>query len=132
MRLPVPLMNLLLDTHALIWVFDANPKLLQVAREAISEGQNEVFVSAVTAWEIVIKCSLGKLELSGNYQRGLERYRFTPLSISTDHALAVETLPQHHADPFDRLLIVQAQLEGLTLVTRDGRFGAYDVTTLPA
>lgn len=125
-------MNLLLDTHALIWVFDANPKLSQAAREAISEGQNEVFVSAVTAWEIAIRRSLGKLELSGDYRRGLERYRFTPLSITTDHALAVETLPQHHADPFDRLLIVQAQLENLTLVTRDGHFGAYDVATLPA
>ncbi len=125
-------MNLLLDTHALIWVFDANPKLSRFARDAISEGQNEVFVSAVTAWEIAIKRSLGKLELKGDYRRGLERYRFTPLSISTEHALAVETLPQHHADPFDRLLIVQAQLENLTLVTRDGRFEAYDVATLPA
>ncbi len=123
-------MNLLLDTHTLIWVFDANPKLSQVARDAISEGQNEVFVSAVTAWEIAIKRSLGKLELRGNYRRGLERYRFTPLNISTEHALAVEALPQHHADPFDRLLIVQAQLENLTLVTRDGRFDNYDVMTL--
>lgn len=125
-------MNLLLDTHTLIWVFDANPKLSQAAREAISEGENEVFVSAVTAWEIAIKRGLGKLELRGDYRRGLERYRFTPLTISTEHALAVEALPQHHADPFDRLLIVQAQLENLTLVTRDGRFDDYDVMTLRA
>lgn len=125
-------MNLLLDTHTLIWVFDVNPKLSQAAREAISEGENEVFVSAVTAWEIAIKRGLGKLELRGDYRRGLERYRFTPLTISTEHALAVEALPQHHADPFDRLLIVQAQLENLTLVTRDGRFDDYDVMTLRA
>lgn len=125
-------MNLLLDTHALIWVFDNNPTLSKEAREAIADGQNEVFVSAVTAWEIAIKRSLNKLELQGDYQNGLKRYRFTPLSISTKHALAVETLPQHHADPFDRLLIAQAQLENLTLVTRDGRFADYGITTIRA
>ena len=125
-------MNLLLDTHTLIWIFDANPTLSQGAYDAIADGQNEVFVSAVTAWEIAIKRSLGKLELRGDYKRGLELYRFTPLPISTDHALAVEALPQHHADPFDRLLIVQARLENLTLVTRDRRFDDYDVVTLRA
>ena len=125
-------MNLLLDTHTLIWVFDNNPTLSQEARDAIADGQNEVFVSAVTAWEIAIKRGLNKLELRGDYQNGLRRYRFTPLSISTEHALAVETLPQHHADPFDRLLIAQAQLESLTLVTRDGRFSEYGVTTIRA
>ena len=125
-------MNLLLDTHTLIWVFDANPTLSQGAYDAIADGQNEVFVSAVTAWEIAIKRSLGKLELQGDYKRGLELYRFTPLPISTDHALAVEALPQHHADPFDRLLIVRARLENLTLVTRDRRFDDYDVMTLRA
>ncbi len=125
-------MNLLLDTHTLIWVFDTNPTLSQAARDAIADGQSEVFVSAVTAWGIAIKRSLGKLKLKGDYRRGLERYRFTSLPISTDHALAVETLPQYHADPFDRLLIVQAQLENLTLVTRDGRFDEYNVPTLRA
>lgn len=125
-------MNLLLDTHALIWVFDKNPTLSEEARAAIADGENEVFVSAVTAWEIAIKRSIGKLELQGNYQIGLKRYRFTPLSISTEHALAVEALPQHHADPFDRLLIAQAQLENLILVTRDGRFTPYGVATIRA
>ncbi len=125
-------MNLLLDTHTLIWVFDNNPTLSQQARDAIADGQNEVFVSAVTAWEIAIKRSLNKLELRGDYQNGLKRYRFTPLSISTEHALAVETLPQHHADPFDRLLIAQAKFENLTLVTRDRRFSEYSVTTIRA
>lgn len=125
-------MNLLLDTHALIWVFDSNPSLSIEAREAVANGQNEVFVSAVTAWEIAIKRALKKLELRGDYQRGLKLYRFVPLAVSTEHALAVEHLPAHHADPFDRLLIVQAQLENLTLVTRDKRFGDYDVKTLRA
>ena len=123
-------MNLLLDTHALIWVFDNNPILSKEARDAIADGHNAVFISAVTAWEIAIKRSLKKLELQGDYQNGLKRYRFTPLSISTKHALAVEELPQHHADPFDRLLIVQAQLENLILVTRDGRFSEYGVATI--
>lgn len=125
-------MNLSLDTHTLIWVFNRNPTLSQEARNAIADGQNEVFVSTVTAWEIAIKHSLKKLELQGDYQNGLKLYRFTPLSISTEHALAVEALPQHHADPFDRLLIAQAQLESLTLVTRDGRFADYGITTIRA
>ena len=120
-------MNLLLDTHTLIWVFDSNPTLSEAARDAIADGENEVFVSSVTAWEIAIKRGLKKLVLKGDYRSGMKLYRFTPLPISTDHALAVEHLPQHHSDPFDRLLIAQAQLEGLTLVTRDERFDDYGV-----
>jgi PIN domain nuclease of toxin-antitoxin system len=123
-------MNLLLDTY--IWVFDRNPTLSKEAREAIADGQNEVFVSAVTAWEIAIKRGLKKLELRGDYLRGLELYRFTPLAISTEHALAVEALPTRHADPFDRLLIVQARLENLVLVTRYERLGQYGVGIIGA
>ena len=74
-------MNLSLDTHTLIWVFDKNSTLSQEARDAIADGQNEVFVSAVTAWEIAIERSLKRLELQDDYQNGLRRYRFTPLSI---------------------------------------------------
>ena len=125
-------MNLLLDTHTLIWVFDSNPTLSKAASKAIADGQNEVFVSAVTAWEIAIKRGLKKLALKGDYQRGLELYRFTPLSVSTEHALAVEHLPRHHADPFDRLLIAQAQLETLTLVSRDEHFKEYGLNLIPA
>ncbi len=89
-----------------------------------------MFVSAVTAWEIAIKKSLGKLSAPDNYLEGLARYRFTALDITTEHALAVETLPLHHRDPFDRLLIAQAQLEKLTLVTSDPKIWAYDVAVL--
>lgn len=124
--------RLLLDTHTLIWVFDANPTLSQAAREAVADGHNTIFVSAVTAWEIAIKRSLKKLELKGDYQQGLVRYRFSPLPISTEHALAVEHLPPHHADPFDRLLIAQAQREGLTVVTRDERYADYGVAIIKA
>ncbi|ADI14896.1 type II toxin-antitoxin system VapC family toxin [Truepera radiovictrix] len=125
-------MKLLLDTHVLIWVFDGSADLATTAKEVIADGRNEVFVSAVTAWEIAIKRSLGKLELRGDYQRGLTLYRFTPLAISTEHALATETLPPHHADPFDRLLIAQATLEGLTIISRDARFADYGVELIKA
>lgn len=125
-------MNLLLDTHTLIWVFGSNPTLFEAARSAIAEGNNEIFVSAVTAWEIAIKRGLKKLEVKGDYKRGLELYRFTSLSITTEHALAVEALPLLHTDPFDRLLIAQAKLENLTLVTRDERFAAYGVRIIKA
>ena len=125
-------MNLLLDTHALIWTFDDNPTLSEAARDAIADGENTVFVSAVTAWEIAIKRAIGKLKLKGDYQQGLQRYRFSPLAITTEHALAVEHLPQHHGDPFDRLLIAQAKIEKLTLVTRDRRFKDYNVKIIGA
>lgn len=124
-------MNLLLDTHTFLWAIDDNPNLSSEARAAITDGKNIVFVSAVTAWEISIKKSIGKLSLpGGSYMDELSAHRFTPLDITTDHALAVETLPQHHKDPFDRLLIAQAQLENLTLVTRDPRIKQYGVQVI--
>jgi PIN domain nuclease of toxin-antitoxin system len=125
-------LRLLLDTHVLIWVFDGHAGFSAAARRAIADGQNEVFVSAVTAWEIAIKRALGKLEVQGDYLQGLDRYRFTPLNITTEHAMAVEHLPAHHTDPFDRLLIAQAQHEDLVIVTRDERFAEYDVRIISA
>ncbi len=125
-------MNLLLDTHVLIWVFSQDPRLSQTATEAIRDGRNLVFVSAVTAWEIAIKKAVGKLRVPGNYQEGLRRYRFTPLDITTEHALAVEQLPPHHKDPFDRMLIAQVQIERLTLVTHDPNMKAYGIPIIEA
>lgn len=126
-------MNLLLDTHVLLWALDNNPTLSPVARTAIVDGHNVVFVSAATAWEITIKKALGKLQApSGDYLEELKRHRFTPLDITTEHALAVERLPMHHADPFDRILVAQAQIERLTLVTRDSRILAYSIQTIEA
>jgi len=126
-------MNLLLDTHAFLWAIDDNPNLSQEARTAITDGNNMVFVSAATAWEISIKKAIGKLTIPGkSYMGELNAHRFTPLDITTEHALAVENLPQHHKDPFDRLLIAQAQLEKLSLVTRDPRIKQYTVQVIEA
>lgn len=123
-------MNLLLDTHVLIWVFSQDARLSRTATEAIRDGHNLVFVSVATAWEIAIKKALGKLKVPDNYQEGLRRYRFTPLDITTEHALAVEQLPPHHKDPFDRMLIAQARIERLTLVTHDPNIRAYGIPIL--
>jgi PIN domain nuclease of toxin-antitoxin system len=124
-------MNLLLDTHTFLWAIDNNPNLSQEARAAITDGNNMVFVSAATAWEISIKKAIGKLTIPrGSYLDELNAHRFTPLDITTEHALAVENLPQHHKDPFDRLLIAQAQMEKLTLVTRDPRIKQYAVQVI--
>lgn len=125
-------MNLLLDTHTLIWVFTGDEGLSVRARGAIRDGRNLVYVSAATAWEIAIKRAPGKLKAPDNLQEGLERYRFASLDISLEHALAVERLPAHHRDPFDRMLVAQARVEGMTLVTRDSRIKAYDVPILEA
>lgn len=121
-------MNLLLDTHAFLWAVDDNPNLSAAAKSAILNGRNLVYVSAATAWEIAIKRGLGKLKIpQDDYLEELRLHRFTPLSITTEHALAVERLPLHHNDPFDRMLIAQAQEESLMIITRDQRISLYDV-----
>ncbi|HIP70191.1 MAG TPA: type II toxin-antitoxin system VapC family toxin [Anaerolineae bacterium] len=126
-------MNLLLDTHVFLWAVDDSSKLSPKARAAIVEGRNVVFVSAATAWELSIKKAIGKLKIpQGDYLEELRLHRFTPLDITTEHALLVENLPHYHRDPFDRMLIAQAQVERLTLVTGDLRLKAYPVKILEA
>ncbi len=126
-------MNLLLDTHVLLWALADDPALSPAARAAITNGSNVVFVSAATAWEIAIKKAIGKLRVPpGDYLAELKRHRFTPLDITTEHALAVETLPPLHADPFDRILVAQALVEKLTLVTHDDRLKAYPAPVIAA
>ena len=125
-------MNLLLDTHVLIWALCDDPTLSPEARKAIVDGRNQVFVSAATAWEIAIKRALGKLQAPDNFEEELERHRFTPLSITCAHALATERLPSLHHDPFDRLLIAQAKLEKFVLVTRDKRIKKYGLPIIEA
>lgn len=125
-------MRLLLDTHALLWWLADDPALSHDATAAIADPHSSVFVSAATAWEIAIKQALGKLEAPSDLERQLELNRFESLAITVSHASAAGTLPRHHDDPFDRMLVAQALAEGLTVVTRDPRIGRYGVPTLPA
>ena len=125
-------MNLLLDTHALLWWLDDPGQLSEKARAAVAEGGNAVFVSAAAAWEIAIKKSLGRLDAPDDLQEVIVEERFQPLPIGIPHALAVVTLPPIHQDPFDRIQIAQAKLENLTLVTRDPFIHQYDLNLLEA
>ncbi len=125
-------MNLLLDTHTLIWALEGNPGLSAAAREAIIDGDNIVFVSAVSVWEISIKKALGKLDAPDTLLEEIERHRFTPLEITLEHGDRAGKLPPIHMDPFDRMLIAQTQSEQLTLVTRDNEIQKYQVQCLLA
>jgi len=120
--------RLLLDTHVLIWA-TANPeRLTQRLRHALAMPGNTVFVSAASVWEIAIKRALGRIVFPlEELDIVLARAGFEDLPIAASHAIAAGGLPRHHADPFDRMLIAQAQVEDLTLVSEDTAFGAYDV-----
>jgi len=123
--------RLLLDTHALLWWLLDDPALPAAPRRAIERAE-AVFVSAASVWEVAIKQRLGKLpELTlgvAELPALIRESRFLPLAVDDRHAAVVATLPLHHRDPFDHLLIAQALTERLTLVTRDRQFAAYGVT----
>lgn len=124
-------MDVLLDTHVVLWWFAEPARVGKAAKEAISNPANTVFVSAATAWEIAIKSALGRLSVAPTlgdwFPQQLEENEFTPLPITLSHALRVAALPQHHNDPFDRLLVAQADLEGLTIISADSLIGRYGV-----
>jgi PIN domain nuclease of toxin-antitoxin system len=124
--------KLLLDTHALLWSLSQPALLAPNAREAIEGGEGDVLVSPVSAWEVAIKRAKGKLAGPGDLAAEIEHAAFIPLPITIAHSLAAGALPPHHGDPFDRMLIAQAQVEGLTIVTRDARFREYGVSVLQA
>jgi PIN domain nuclease of toxin-antitoxin system len=119
--------RLLLDTHTLLW-WDEDRLPGRVV--ATIQNADEVYVSAVTAWEIAIKSALGKLVVRGGVADAIADYGFTPLPVTVEHADAVRSLPRHHRDPFDRLLVVQSKIEDLVLVTRDPTFARYDATVV--
>ncbi len=127
-------MRVLLDTHALIWFCEGNPALSTNARAAMEDPANERFVSHATAWEMAIKLSMGKLRLQLDYDLMfpgvLDANDFTLLPPMLGHYRALISLPPHHGDPFDRLIIAQAQVEGLTVVTCDPHFATYDIPVL--
>jgi PIN domain nuclease of toxin-antitoxin system len=124
-------LRLLLDTHVLLWWLSGSPKLPKAARTAI-QNADLVCVSAATAWEIGIKRAHGKLEFQGNLQEQLTLNSFVPLNITIAHAEAAASLPPHHHDPFDRMLVAQAAIESLALVTSDVQISAYDVPLIRA
>jgi Uncharacterized protein conserved in bacteria len=127
-------MQLLLDTHTFLWFIMGNPTLSAPARALIEDVLNEKFLSVVSLWEIAIKLSIGKLSLSEPFDKlipqQLSLNGFELLNIEIDHAAMVATLPFHHRDPFDRLLIAQALVEKMAIVSTDTAFDAYPITRL--
>ena len=116
----------------MLWWLDDPNLLAENAADMIVDPQNDVLVSAVVAWEIAIKRSLGKLTAPHNFEAAIASAGFRELPVTDSHALAIESLPGIHRDPFDRLLVAQAILEGCTLVTRDENVKKYPAPTLDA
>ena len=125
-------MRLLLDTHVVLWWLDDPLLLSQAARGAIASPNNQVLVSAAVCWEIAIKRRLGKLTAPADVRGALQVCGFDELDITPAHALATESLPLHHRDPFDRILVAQTLLEGAMLVSRDPLMLAYGIPTITA
>jgi PIN domain nuclease of toxin-antitoxin system len=121
--------RLLLDTHVFLW-WRGEPARLPAALRSSIATSDVVFVSAVSAWEAAIKSSLGRLDLPDTFEAGVLASRFEKLLLTFAHAERVGRLPHHHRDPFDRMLVAQAQAEGLTLVTHDRLLEPYDVEIL--
>ena len=119
-------MTLLLDTHVVLWWRLDSPRLKRGARDAIATA-DLVWVSAVSGWEVAIKQGLGKLRLADPFVLMVEASEFGELPVTLRHAERVATLPLHHTDPFDRMLVAQAQVEGATLVTHDRAFQPYGI-----
>jgi len=127
-------MKVLLDTHTFLWWIADSPRLSARAREVIRDSNNELLFSAASGWEIAIKAQLGRLQLPDN----LEQFIVEQLSLNTilvlpiqlRHALHVYTLPQHHRDPFDRMLVAQSQVENLPILTTDPHIAQYEVKTI--
>ena len=124
--------RLLLDTHTFLWALSNAAELTASARAAIVDPGNEVFVSAITGWEISVKRAKGKIRAPANLATLIVDRGFTHLPLTFHHAEQAGNLPMHHRDPFDRFLIAQAQAEGLVLVTRDARIPLYGIRTLTA
>ena len=127
-------MKVLLDTHTFLWWIADSPRLSARAREVIRDSNNELVFSAASGWEIAIKAQLGRLQLPDD----LEQFIVDQLSLNTililpiqlRHALHVYTLPQHHRDPFDRMLVAQSQVENLPISTTDPQIAQYEVKTI--
>ena len=121
-------MKLLLDTHLLLWAAGNPERLSKKARALIAKDEHELFFSAGSLWEIVIKRNLGRDDFKVNariLRRGLLDNGYSELPIASEHVVAIDGLPQHHKDPFDRVLVAQAIVEGITLLTSDPTVAKY-------
>lgn len=125
-------MRFLLDSQALLWWLEAGPRLRDEARSAIENVENDVAFSVASIWELTIKESSGKLTLERDVREAMLAQGFGELPVLGEHALAVRDLPWHHRDPFDRMLVAQARIDGRTLITADRRLAAYDVGVMDA
>ena len=125
-------MNILVDTHVVLWWLDDPKKLSDKARQLIESIENNIFVSSAVVWEIIIKKSIGKLKAPDNLLEMLKGEGFISLSITDQHAIRLEQLPPIHQDPFDRIQIAQALTEGLTLITIDKKILQYDLACIKA
>lgn len=125
-------MNLLLDTHTVLWWLSDDPTLSDAARSAIGDPENTVFLSAVVVWEIRIKQGIGKLDLPDDFGEVLADQCFPEAPVTVDHAHTIAGLPAVHRDPFDRLLVAQAVVEKMTIVTRDPAIANYGVDIIVA
>lgn len=125
-------MKLLLDSNAFIWAYARPAELSPAAQRALNDAANDRLVSIASLWEIAIKVSLRKLEFTEDFEQAVDDIAATSLPITLEHAARVRSLPFHHRDPFDRMMIAQALEENLTIVTRDRSFRAYGVPLLAA
>jgi len=119
-------MQVLLDTHVLLWWLGNDPQLLDEHRRIIQDSRNACYVSSATVWEISIKRSLGKLDIDDSYLEVARTQGFVELPVRWNHADLVKTLPEHHRDPFDRMLVAQALSEDMTLLTVDLNIRKYE------
>ena len=127
-------MRALLDTHTFLWWVTGDPQLSPQARQVIADGDNDIYFSAGSGWEIAIKARLGRLSVPTDLEQfitvQLTANAFLALPVSLEHALRVYTLPAYHNDPFDRLLVAQAQVDGLSLLSRDQNIARYPVEVI--
>jgi len=120
----------IVDTHAALWFLQGDRHLSRVARETIEDELIERRLSAVSVWEVAVKSSVGKLTVPPNFHRLLYEQGLSTLPVTDRHALRVTGLPLHHRDPFDRLLVAQAQAEGMSILSSDVKLHAYDVDVI--
>lgn len=124
-------MRYLVDTRAMLWALGEPGALSTIARDAIASPSNLIFVSSASLWECAIKASIGKLELPEDFFDSIPEAGYEVMPIRISHLNIYRTLPMHHRDPFDRLLVAQARAEALVLISRDPEIARYDVEVLP-